>query len=96
MRMKKATRDRIVQVRLDPTLKQQLEEHLKRLRARDPKATESLAVRTLLRAALAGAGAVPLPMADAGYQEGMRRGYDEVRRAITAAVSSLFRKEGTR
>jgi hypothetical protein len=86
-------RDRIVQVRLDPALMLQLDGYRERLQARDPKATESMAVRMLLRSALASASGVPLSTADAGFQEGMRRGYDEVRRAISDALKPLLEKE---
>lgn len=87
-------RDRILQVRLDRDLARSLAAHVKRLRAGDPRASESMAARLLLREALDRQHGQPLAAADAGFQEGMRRGYDEIRRAITEAVRPLLGKGG--
>ena len=82
-------RDRIIQVRVDPELASRLRRFADELRASDSTANESVAVRTLLRQALAKHGS-PIPSMDAGYNEGLRRAYAEVRGAISAALRPLL------
>lgn len=85
-------RDRILQVRLDAHLRDALAQYVERLRAHDPKVSESQAARKLLRQALGQEGIETGAVGDAAYREGLLRGYDEVRRAITAAVQPLLGK----
>jgi hypothetical protein len=80
-------RDRIVQVRLDPQLAGHLRAFTAQLRSREPDATESIAVRTLLRHALADHGS-SIDLADAVRNEAYRRAYAEAR----AALRETFRK----
>ncbi|HVV51981.1 MAG TPA: hypothetical protein VHO06_20090 [Polyangia bacterium] len=85
-------RDRILQVRIPPDLKDLIEAFLAHLRETDPRATESQAVRQLLRAALAPVG-LGAATADPGFNEGLRRGYSEARAALRETFEKFFPKE---
>lgn len=88
-------RDRILQVRVDTELAHRLRNYLERLQETDPRATESVAVRELLRDALARRGQ-KIDLAAAARSEGVRRAYAEVREALRGALKPFVASEEER
>jgi hypothetical protein len=88
----RSTRDRILQVRIPPELQELVDAYLTRLQESDPRATQSQAVRVLLRDAL-GRGGLSTDDTAAGFNEGVRRGYSEARSALRSAFKKLFEED---
>lgn len=80
-------RSHILHVRLDRDLVRELTALIRAARERDPRATESLVARVLLREALAARRGQPLPVEDQGFREGWLAGYAEAQRGFQTAMA---------